>query len=274
MTTVTLGLTTRLADLAVEALRCEAVLTPKPGLVDRRGSGAHTDMDLAMLLASAESLRPSFIECAAAAVELGMGSDLRAVLGEIGRAGEAAMLDATGGVNTHRGALWAVGLLCAGAALDGDAVHHAAGLARIPDRAPRRSAQPSHGETARLRYGSGGAVMQARQGFPAALRYGLPALAAARTAGAGEEVAHLDALLALMARLDDTCVLHRDGPAGLNAVQSAARAVRDAGGYGTDGGRRRFIELDDLCLTRRLSPGGSADLLAVTLLLDALDYKG
>ena len=132
----------------------EADLTPKPGLVDQRGSGAHTDMDLAMLHASAESLRNAFAECASAARQSAPGPELRDRLGEIGRAGERAMLEATGGVNTHRGALWALGLLSAGAALGGGpagAVDVAARLAAIPDR--HITATTSHGAQARLRYG-------------------------------------------------------------------------------------------------------------------------
>src|SRR3954454_21135934 len=93
-----------IAELAVASLRAEANLTPKPGLVDQRGSGAHTDMDLAVLHASAGALRSAFTECASAAGQLPLSRELRATVGTIGRAGERAMLAATGGVNTHRGA--------------------------------------------------------------------------------------------------------------------------------------------------------------------------
>jgi triphosphoribosyl-dephospho-CoA synthase len=76
-----------------------------------------------------------------------------------------------------------------------------------------------------------------------------------------------------MANLDDTCVLHRGGSAGLRALQAGAQAVMDAGGFRTPEGRRRFAALDDMCLTRRLSPGGSGDLLSATLFLDALEER-
>lgn len=264
---------TDIAELAVAAIRSEAELTPKPGLVDRRGSGAHTDMDLDMLRASAEALRDAFVECASAARRLPIGPDLRAVIGQIGRAGEAHMLEATGGVNTHRGALWALGLLSAGAAAGGPAgaVDVAARLATIPDR----DAIPttSHGALARQRHGARGAAGEAQSGFPHVRLHALPALRAARRSGADESTARLEALLALMARLDDTCVLHRGGPAGLRAVQSSARAALAAGGIGTVQGRRHFTALDDLCLMRRLSPGGSGDLLSATLFLDALEAR-
>jgi triphosphoribosyl-dephospho-CoA synthase len=265
----------QIADLAVSALLAEADLTPKPGLVDRRGSGAHSDMTLTMLHASAEALRDAFFECASTATHLDVGPDLRDAIGVIGRAGEAQMLAATGGVNTHRGALWALGLLSAGAAAaPGDpigAVEVAARLASTPDRhvTPNRS----HGAEIRRRYGATGAAGEAQSGFPNVLLYGLPALRAARCTGAEEGSARLAALLSLMAHLDDTCVLHRGGQSGLRALQSGARAVLTAGGVDTPEGRRRFTVLDDMCLMRRLSPGGSGDLLAAALFLDAMDEK-
>ena len=267
-----------IAQLAVSALRAEADLTPKPGLVDQRGSGAHSDMNLAMLHASAEALRSSFTECAAAARQLATGPDLRAAIGVIGRAGEQDMLEATDGVNTHRGALWALGLLSAGAATEGGvtaAIDVASRLASIPDPAAdgQTLSAVSHGARARRRYGVAGALGEAQAGFPHVRLHALPALRAARRSGSDEGSARLAALLALMAHLDDTCVLHRGGPAGLGAVQAGARAVLAAGGCRTPEGRRRFATLDGMCLARRLSPGGSGDLLSATLFLDSLGER-
>ena len=263
-----------IAELAVGALRAEADLTPKPGLVDRRGTGAHLDMDLDTLHASAEALGPAFAACASAARRFPLGPELRATVGAIGRTGESDMLAATGGVNTHRGALWALGLLSAGAAVATDvagAVDFAARLASIPDPASS-VATLSHGADARRRYGVRGAAGEAQQGFPHVRCFALPALQAARDAGCGEASARLAALLALMAHLDDTCLLHRGGADGLRAVQLGARAAIEAGGCNEPQGRQRFAELDRLCLDHRLSPGGSGDLLSVTLFLDSLTH--
>lgn len=108
-----------LADLAVDALIDEAELSPKPALVDRRGNGAHADLHLGLMQASALSLWPCFKEMADAAQRHGrIDARLRGVLGQLGRDGEAAMLRTTEGVNTHRGAIWALGLLVAAAALE------------------------------------------------------------------------------------------------------------------------------------------------------------
>ncbi|MBV2353875.1 triphosphoribosyl-dephospho-CoA synthase [Streptomyces sp. J2-1] len=260
-----------LADLAVRALTDEARLTPKPGLVDRRGSGAHHDMDLGMLLASAESLRDGFADMARAARRIGTtGPALRGELARVGRAAETRMLAVTGGVNTHRGAIWALGLLTGAAALGtGDPCRLAAETARHPDPAAPRPGL-THGALVRLRYGSGGARTEAQRGFPH-VRRALGTLRTARAAGADETQARLDALLSLIAALDDTCLLHRGGREGLALAQSGARAVLHAGGTATPAGRTRLAALDTACADRRLSPGGSADLLAAALYLDALD---
>src|SRR5882672_6988189 len=108
-----------LADAAVHVLVEEADLTPKPGLVDSRGSGAHADMNLEMLHRSAHSLHATFTAIASRAFEAEESVSLRESLSEIGRRGERIMLQVTGGVNTHRGAIWTLGLLCAGAAMLG-----------------------------------------------------------------------------------------------------------------------------------------------------------
>lgn len=270
-----LSLAERLADLAVDALIDEADLSPKPALVDRRGNGAHSDLHLGLMHASALSLWPAFKEMAAAASAFGaVGLPLREALGRIGRDGEAAMLATTHGVNTHRGAIWALGLLVAAAALQpqansaGALCLRAARLALLDDRyAPRPL---SHGAQVALRYGVRGAREEAQLGFPAVLQRGLPQLERSRAQGHGEQNARLDALLAIMTGLADTCVLYRAGEAGLRAMQQGAQAVLDAGGSASLAGRRRLHELDQGLLALNASPGGAADLLAACLLIDRI----
>ncbi|MGF6661454.1 triphosphoribosyl-dephospho-CoA synthase [Paraburkholderia atlantica] len=274
---------------AVTALIDEAELTPKPALVDRRGSGAHRDLDLAIMRRSAHALEPTFAALARTARRRGEPSALlRTELAQIGRAGEQDMMHATGGSNAHRGAIWIIGLLVAGAALETSssasmrmhgpgAPNHpdisrvctvAAQIACFPDRFAASS--DSHGERARRRYQVGGARREAQDGFPHALDVGLPALHAARARGLDENTARIDALLAIMSTLDDTCLLHRAGLAGLHAGQRGARRVLDAGGSSTPAGRVALDALERELLALNASPGGSADLLAATLFLDML----
>jgi triphosphoribosyl-dephospho-CoA synthase len=88
-----------------------------------------------------------------------------------------------------------------------------------------------------------------------------------------EEVCRLDALLSLMAELDDTCVLYRGGVEALHVVQSGAQAILNAGGSSTTSGRQQMQTLDRELIARHVSPGGSADLLAASIFLDALEYE-
>jgi triphosphoribosyl-dephospho-CoA synthase len=269
-----LSLADRLADLAVDALIDEADLSPKPALVDRRGNGAHTDLHLGLMHASALALWPAFKEMAEAALELGeVGVPLREAIGRIGREGEQAMLVTTNGVNTHRGAIWALGLLVTAAALQPKSIALcAARLALLDDRyAPTPL---SHGAQVAQRYGARGAREEAQLGFPSVLQRGLPQLHKSRANGHGEQNARLDALLAIMTELADTCVLYRAGEPGLHAMQNGARAVLDAGGSASLSGRRRLHELDQQLIALNASPGGAADLLAATLLLDRIERDG
>lgn len=273
-----LALSDYLADLAVEALIDEADLSPKPGLVDRRGSGAHSDLHLGLMHASAMSLWPCFKTMAEAALAEGcVSQSLRDTLGRIGREGEQEMLRVTGGVNTHRGAIWALGLLCAGVALDrrelgaGPVATRAAQIALLTDSALPASAV-SHGTEVCRRYGVRGAREQAQLAFPAVLQHALPQLSRSRAASTGEQNARLDALLAIMSQLADTCVLYRAGLQGLRCMQAGARAVLDAGGVASLAGRRRLRGLEHDMLRLRASPGGAADLLAAALFLDRLQH--
>lgn len=270
------SLAERLADLAVDALIDEADLSPKPALVDRRSSGAHTDLHLGLMHASALSLWPAFKQMADAAIAIGeLNPALRETIGRLGREGEAAMMRTTNGVNTHRGAIWALGLLVTAAALNPDDLspeglsRRAGQLALIEDR--NQTANQSHGQAVAQKYGATGAREQAQTGFPAVTQTGLPQLLRSRAAGHGEQNARLDALLAIMTTLSDTCVLYRAGEAGLHAMQHGAQQVLDAGGSATLSGRRALNQLDQQLLSLNASPGGAADLLAACLFIDRLE---
>jgi triphosphoribosyl-dephospho-CoA synthase len=263
-----------LAERAVHALILEALLTPKPALVDQRGPGAHRDLDLVRLLRSARALRGTFRHMALAASVGAADVRLRERLGLLGRRGEGAMLAATGGSNAHRGAIWVLGLLVAALALLGadspaaEVAATAARLARLPDRhAPETD---SNGARACRRFGVGGARAEAAAAFPHVFEIGLPALRAARAQGCAESCAQLDTLLAIMSSLDDTCLLHRGGWAAVEAARSGARRVLALGGSATPAGRAALLDLDAELVRRNASPGGCADLLAACLLIEGV----
>jgi triphosphoribosyl-dephospho-CoA synthase len=266
----------QLADLVVAALIDEVALTPKPGLVDLRGAGAHRDLNWMLMCQSAWALHPTFCAMAGAGQAIADAQALREHIGHLGREGEAAMMQATSGINTHRGAIWALGLLVTAAAQDATALAPASvamrggALARRHDRfAPVITG--NKGARACHEYGVGGARAQAQAGFPHVIDVALPWLQRSRSRGDSESIARLNALVAVIANLDDTCVLSRGGKKALSAMQSGALHVLAAGGAGTVEGGAALRRLEDDMLTRHVSPGGAADLLAATLFLDRLD---
>jgi triphosphoribosyl-dephospho-CoA synthase len=279
---------TILGALARQALIAEAELTPKPGLVDRRGAGAHKDLSLTLMKKSALAIEP-FISCIAfQSMNEYPSAGLRATLAATGRAAENAMLRVTDGINTHKGAIWTLGLLAAAAAgrdelplirgCRADKSNSAAAIARTAGAIasfedPHQFNILSHGQIVARRFGVTGARGEAVEGFPHIVNTGLPMLRARRKAHAPESIARLDALLSIMAQLDDTCLLHRGGKVALEAAKQGAAAVIAAGGAGSVLGRELLFVLDSRLLELGVSPGGSADLLAGTLFIDAIEQQ-
>lgn len=260
----------QLGRLAQDALYEEVWATPKPGLVDRRNNGAHTDMDYADFLASATVLRPWFVRCAQEGVQHASPSAAFAALRPLGLEAERDMYAATNGINTHKGALFSLGLLCAAAArvaargerLSPSAVCEEAkvmtqGLCAREYTALDARPALTRGERMFLAHGVRGVRGQAEAGFPDALHTALPCLG-----GAGERNEQLvTALLRLMATLQDTNVLGRGGADAAQSVcvrADACRTPEDA------------LALDDALTREGLSPGGCADLLAVSVFFDSL----
>ncbi|WP_054635797.1 triphosphoribosyl-dephospho-CoA synthase [Thalassobacillus sp. C254] len=266
-----------LADKAVEALMEEALLTPKPGLVDRRDTGSHSDMNLDLMLKSAASLQETFYKIGEAAWSEKPTQKLREKIARIGRKGEYDMLKETKGVNTHKGAIWAIGLLTAASAIKGpeaDAgsiTDTAAQIARFDDRyAPVKE---TNGEKAIKKYQVRGAKGQAQQGFPHVIDIGLPALLQYREAGHPEEQARLYSLISMMAYLDDTCLLHRGGSQVLEQTKERCRKILLAGGPASGQGWRHLLQLNNYLIEENASPGGSADLLAAVLFIDSIQIR-
>lgn len=259
----------RIATMAEHSLLLEVSTFPKPGLVSDVDNGSHTDMDATMFRRSAAVIRPFFRELAVA----GLCNAEMETLRRIGLRAERAMLEATRGINTHRGAIFGVGLLCAAAGLrasghgyvnvplgwlvaarwGGDIV----GGPRLPE---------SHGEMASRLYGAGGARQEAARGFPSVYEVGLPALRTALRETAGDAAAaRVQACFALIARLEDTNLLYRGGAEGLRYAQQLAQRFLDAGGVRQPRWEACAQAVHHAFVERRLSPGGTADVLAMSL---------
>jgi len=269
----TRSLPEHVAALAEQSLQLEVHTWPKPGLVSHVDTGSHTDMDADTFLRSGSAIRPFFAEL----VEAGMRNGDMAELRRIGLRAEFAMLRATGGINTHRGAIFGMGLLCAAAGLR-LAGHADAGIS-LGDAVAKRWARGivdgpyllySHGQAAARDFGAGGARQQAASGFPCVYEVGLPALHNAFALAPGDaEAARVQAIFALIAVLEDTNLLHRGGLTGLQFAQQSAQSFLDRGGIGQPDWRRVARATHRAFVERRLSPGGAADLLAMSLFVEA-----
>lgn len=271
----TLSLPERVAALAEQSLQLEIHTWPKPGLVSHVDTGSHTDMDADTFLRSGSAIRPFFAEL----VEAGMRNGDMAELRRIGLRAEFAMLRATGGINTHRGAIFGMGLLCAAAGLR--LAGHADAGTSLGNAVSRRWARgildgpcllSSHGQAAARHFGAGGARQEAALGFPSVYEVGLPALHNAFALASGDaEAARVQASFALIAVLEDTNLLHRGGLAGLQFAQQSAQSFLDRGGIGQPHWRRVAEATHRAFVERRLSPGGAADLLAMSLFVEAFE---
>jgi triphosphoribosyl-dephospho-CoA synthase len=256
-----------IAWAAQEALNEEVGLWPKPGLVTPNDTGSHSDMDLTLFLRSVYVLRGYFHAVALAGACEAEFEDLR----RLGLAAEARMLDATGKVNTHRGAIFSLGLLAAaagwrirrGLSLSGSSLGETV-AERWGEDIILSGAQylETHGAVATRRYAAMGARAEAAAGFPTLFCRALPCLTTTLRVTGSPRLSLVQSLFAIMAALDDTNLLHRGGRDGLDFVQKRARAFLLDGGVLCSGWQERVLELHDDCKARRLSPGGGADMLA------------
>ena len=250
-----------LADLAERALRMELDTPLKPGLVGPDSKGAHKDMDYDIMRKGIAAIRPFFPRMAMAATP----EELR----QLGIDAEAAMLAATGGVNTHRGALFALG------------------LALYPQPIAETAARLDNGSSKRREAGIRGAMQMAKEGYKELFEDWLPYYASVKADAHGLQ----KTLLRIMASLDDTCVIHRAGYERAKQVKAEAGALLEEipgqagndgeGPVGNDGGSTSsptvmadlIGHLKEMCeryAAEGISPGGAADMLALTIFMDSI----
>jgi triphosphoribosyl-dephospho-CoA synthase len=261
----------RLGRLAIVSLHAELACAPKPGLVTPFDCGSHTDMDAGSFLRSLFALRHYFRHVAQAGADSAPFSELR----NHGIAAEAAMLRATAGINTHRGAIFSLGLLVAAAAAcrreRGGVITADAVCVAVQRWAPALAVAPldpnSPGQRARAQHGIAGVREQAIAGYPLLRDIGVPVLRNALAAGLPREAALCHTLMHLLAHTDDLNLLHRGGAQGLAWARAQAASFIADGGAFAPHWRTRLQQLGDAFVARRLSPGGSADLLACSWFL-------
>ena len=271
-----------LAHLACDALQQELDTTPKPGLVDQHDSGAHADMDYRLMQRSIRALRPYFVQLAQVAQQ---GPLTHPVISAIGIEAERAMLAATGGVNTHRGALFSMGLaiVAAGSSLSehseysenseysehSDNSEHSerptpsslqSAIAQLAQAFP--DTQGTHGSRAVSQYQAKGALAMAREGYEQLFSDWQPFLRNLKQQG--DPYAHHKTLLRIMSQLDDTNILHRCG------AEVASRVKAEAADLLTHFSMDALDDMNRRYSAENISPGGSADMLALTIFTNAI----
>lgn len=281
--------------LAYRALLEEVYTTPKPGLVDLATTGAHTDMDVHTFEKSAVALHPWFVRMALEGeIFQGTPRGLFQKIRTYGIAAEKEMYRATGGVNTHKGLVFTLGIFCAAAGRlkkEGKSITvrelvHMEQLmtAEILQEEILQLVSPSDAGNLNERfqtngiknlqtYGTAGIRGEALLGYPSVTEAALPVLQQGKKEGRDWNLVKLQVLMTLMSQMQDSNILSRTNPEVLKGVHKEAKMFLDAGGAYRKGAIQELLRMDQSFIRRNVSAGGCADILATTIFLDSLTEK-
>lgn len=275
---------TMAGSFAREALLKEVMTTPKPGLVDRKDNGAHRDMDVHTFEVSAQALEPYFGQMAwKGYVWRQQPESLFLRIRSMGIQAEREMFRWTNGVNTHKGAIFTMGILAASAGQ----IYARTGKADLDEifvyarqmcetvleteiQAMLHRDPMTHGEQLLCSCGERGIRGEAQNGFPVIREVACPVLKQCLEEGIEEEKAYLQTLLAVIEKLTDTNVLSRSSAEGLRWMQHRASGILKMGGALTKEGFREIEVWNQECIRKNISPGGAADMLAAAIFLLSL----
>lgn len=273
----------KIAGLAVQSLLDEVFTTPKPGLVDRRNNGSHKDMDTGLFVTSALSLKPYFEECVWIGQKMKrlFPEEMFPLLRQAGLAAEQTMYRATDGINTHKGAIYTFGVLCGSLGRLWSATKPVGELADVLSLCTQLvenavEADFSSIDTATaggrlyLERGLRGIRGEVAAGLPSVASISLPVYKAGLKKGLAHNDAGAAALLHLIAAVEDTNLYRRGGEDGAAWAANTARELTETCPYPS---AAQIESLDDAFIARNLSPGGCADLLAVTYFLYRLEQS-
>lgn len=280
----------QLSSIALKSILYEVSLTPKPGLVDRTDSGIHKDMSFYTFLNSSSVISSFFKESAIMGYEFA-DKDLSSALPIIrvtGLKAEKEMFEETGGVNTQKGIIFLMGLsLFSSAKTISDFKRFKAKEFRkiltavtksLKNEFSPNTTDKTHGEICKEKYGNlkgGGVKQEAVSGFETVFKFGLPEIKKHNLSDLSEkkdiDFALISTLLALMAKNNDTNILYRSNLETLKELKDRASTALKY--IKSETKLDRYIELIQYCLKKNISPGGSADLLAVTTFLYFTESK-
>ncbi len=281
----------KIGEAAILSMLYEISTFPSPGLVSPHSNGAHNDMDYFTFLKSTASLSSSMIEF----VSVGINEDDEHLykLRKIGIEAEARMFEVTEGVNTQKGLLFLLGVVCCAAGIciqknlkinrdniSKSVIEICKGIvAKELDEYLKLKKTDlkedllnlSNGIKLFSNHGIKGIRGEVEAGLPTVLNTGLPYFEEALKSGLniGESLAH--SLIGIMSVIDDTTVINRCGFDGLTYMQEQSRKAIDLGGILAAEGRKHIFEMDKDFINKNISPGGAADLLAITAFIFELE---
>lgn len=266
------------------ALQEEVDATPKPGLVDTLNSGAHKDMDYSTFIASIEAIGPYFTLFSRSGADLEtIDHTSLEVLRPLGIQCEKAMYKATDGINTHKGAIFSLGILAASAGYCQNSLGYVTvedicnvsktiGVTSLKDfeKSPTGDSITS-GHRIYSKYGIEGVRGEAASGFKSVRKYALPLMEELfKKETYSKNDVYIQVLLHLMCNVVDTNVIARKGLDAVGFVQNSAAEVLKSGGALTKTGCIKIMEMDNEFISRNISPGGCADLLSAAIFLHSI----
>lgn len=276
-------------DLSVKSMLYEVAVAPKPGLVDRYNSGAHRDMDIFTFIDSSLSFNTYFYDC----TKLGYNfndddyTNLLRALRPIGIEAEEKMFNKTNGVNTHKGLIFSLGIISAAAGFiykqTNNMYINPLEISNLVQKITRglteellnidNKSNLTYGEALYKKYGVKGIRGEVESGFSTVLKYSLPEMKYLIE----DHKYHINdvlvnVLLSLMANTEDSNILGRHDVNTLDYVRENSQYALELGGYLTEEGQEFVVEMDRNFIDNNISPGGSADLLAITIMLYMLEY--
>ena len=279
----------KITNYAKRAIIFEVSTTPKPGLVDRLNDGAHKDMNFLTFLKSSSAIFKGLKSCALEGVNF-KGENSIELMDRIRNPGiscEKDMLRATVGVNTHKGIIFSLGVLLAASGklitlrkdsslkaedICSEVIRMAQGLIHKDFMNLEDKENLTHGELLYKRDGIRGIRGEVEEGFPTVRNYALPLI---REWSLKRELSlnelFLEILMNIMANNEDTNVLARAGKAGLDYTKKSAKEFIKLGGIRKKGYEELLQELNRDFVCKNISPGGSADLLAVSIFLASME---
>ncbi|MDS0526486.1 triphosphoribosyl-dephospho-CoA synthase CitG [Clostridium sp. SHJSY1] len=270
----------KISEFAVQAMIYEVACYPSPGLVSPVSKGAHNDMDFFTFIDSISVLNKYFMIFVQEGFSDRSYKEIFERVRIIGIEAEKDMFIKTKGVNTHKGMLFLIGIICAaiGKAFNEkknfDEIKYiiqymAKGIVDTELTSLKNKSELSHGEALYIKYNIQGIRGEVERGIPTVFDFSLDLYKQSKDLSINDRLIHT--LIGIMQICDDSTIIHRHSIEVLEEVKERSKEIISFGGMKSEMGRRKINSLCSEFIKRNISPGGSADLLGVTVFLDLVE---